>query len=134
MEVNQELIMRASFLEKQAQETQGSLEFVERQISELEEFDSDIKSFSKSSGKEMLASVGKGIYVKADLADKDLFVNVGSGVIVKKTPEETEKIVEDQLRKLKEAKTQLTAQLEANNMALMKLITEIESSKDKSKG
>jgi len=128
-EINQELIFRASLLERQAQEIQSTLEFIDKQLLELEAFGSDLKSFSKSSERQMLASLGKGIYVKSSLETKDLYVNVGAGVIVKKSPEDAEKIVELQVGKLKEARVQLAAQLESNNQALVDLISEIEKSK-----
>jgi len=128
-EINQELMLRASLLERQSQEIQSTLEFIDKQLLELEEFGSDLESFSKSSEKQMISSLGKGIYVKSSLENKDLYVNVGAGVIVKKSPEDAERIVEGQVKKLKEARVQLSAQLEANNQALVNLISEVEKIK-----
>jgi len=128
-EINQELILQASLFERQSQEIQSTLEFIDKQLLELEEFGSDLESFSKSSENQMLASIGKGIYVKSSLENKDLYVNVGAGVIVKKSPGDTERIVEGQVKKLKEARMQLSSQLESNNQALVNLISEIEEVK-----
>ena len=129
--MDQEAMLKAALFERQSQEIQEKLELVTRQIYELEQFKKNLKDFSESKEKEMLSSVGIGIYVKTSLEEKDLFVDVGAGVIVRKTPEETVKVIEDQISKLNEARIALTAQMDSFNAELQNLLEKIEKSKEK---
>jgi prefoldin alpha subunit len=125
---NEELMMKASFLERHSQELAEKIDYLSQQLSELEEFRSNLDALSKSKENKMLASIGKGVYVKSSLEDKKLFVNVGSGVLVKKTPEETKEIIEAQIKQFHEAKSRLMAQMEIYNGMLARTMSEIEHS------
>ncbi|MBX4212618.1 prefoldin subunit alpha [Candidatus Pacearchaeota archaeon] len=125
--MDQELILKASFLEQHAKESEQNLEMVRQQIAQLTEFLEHISSLADSSDKEMLASLGKGVYVKSSLAEKKLFVEVGAGVIVRKTPEETKKVIESQITRLNEVRVQLSSQVDFYTHNLQELIHEIES-------
>ncbi len=128
--MNEELIWKASFLEQQCGELQNNLEIIEKQILELGTFKLNIEFFSKSNETKMLSSVGKGVYVKTDLLDKKLFVEVGAGVIVKKTSAQIEKIITDQIQRLSEARGPLAARLKDYNQTLKDILSEIEKSKE----
>jgi len=130
--MNQELILQASFLERQSQEMQNSLELIEREILDLEKFDLNLKVLSESREKEILAPFGKGTYIKSEIIDKKLFVEVGAGVIVKKTPEEARSLVQIQIRSFREARSSFIVQLENNNLKLNDSITKIEKEKQSS--
>ena len=124
--MDQENLLHASMLEKQSQEIQGNIQLVEREILELEQFSTDLDFISKSKEKEIISSMGKGIHLKAKLENNSLFVEVGAKIIVKKTPEETKKIIELQVKALKEARINLFSQLEISNANLSNLILEIQ--------
>ena len=111
-EANQELALKASLIERHLQEIAEKIEYISLQLSELEEFNKSMKFMEDANGKEMFASLGKGIYVKSSCQEKDFFVNIGAGVVVKKTPAETAKIIESQIKSFHEAKASLMAQLE----------------------
>jgi len=128
-EVDPQLMIKASQLEKKSKEIETDLQFVDNQILELEEFSKNLDFLSKSKEKEVLASLTKGVYVKANLSDNDLLVDVGGGVIIKKTAAETRKIIEEQLKKLREARVQLAAQYEAYNQGLFEILSELEKAK-----
>lgn len=129
-EISPEVLFKASALEKRSQEVENEIAFVDKQISELEEFNNGLEYLSKTKEKEMLSSLGKGVYVKTSLEGKELFVNVGSGVMVKKTPEQAKKVVQDQLKKLKEARIQLSAQMEAVSRNLAELLMQVEKARE----
>ncbi len=124
--MDQELMLRASFLEQQAKEIEASLELVTRQVTELEQFSDHLSFFQKSKENQMLAPLGKGIYLKTSYESKKLFVEVGSGVVVQKTPEETQEIIEAQLKRLKEIRLQLSEQLQIYTHHLDKTLHDIE--------
>lgn len=125
----QELIMKASLLQKQAEELGNNVEYIEKQIEELKSLSENLDAFKDAEGKEVISSIGKGVYAKTSLVDKKLFVEVGSGVLIKKTPEETQKVIESQLKKFNEIKFQLKGQQEIYSHLLHDAISEIESKK-----
>ncbi len=130
-DIDRELIFKASLMEKQADELNEHLSYVSRQIAELDEFRESIRILAKTGSKEMLASIGKGVYAKASLEEKKLFVSVGAGVIVRKTPEETEETINRQLKSLHEAKSHLKNQLEICNNVMREILSDIEKKNEK---
>ena len=124
--MNQELLMQANMMERQIQSIRQNLEFVETQISEFEAFKESIEAFIKSDSKEMFASLGKGIHIKSELKDKNFLVEVGAGVAVKKTPQESLKIIDSQISKFHEAKSQLASQEEMFLGEFQRIIHELD--------
>lgn len=124
--MNQELIARAQHLERESQQAEETLKFVDDKIAELENFSRILSEFEASNEKEMLSSIGSGVYAKAELKEKELFVNVGAGVLVKKTPKQAQEVVQSQIKQLAEAKTQIVAQLESYTGHFMELMQEVE--------
>ncbi len=124
-------MMHASMLEKQSQEIEQNLEIIDTQILELEKFQQNIEFFSKSEEKQSISSLGRGVFVKTSLENKDLFVDVGSGIIIKKTPEQTQKTIKTQIENIQQARVQLLAQLEATRSQFQALLQQIETSEKK---
>lgn len=130
-EQNQELMFKASLIERHMQELSEKIDYISQQLLELEEFNSNIKFIKDSKGKELFAPLGRGIYVKSSSQDSSLFVNVGSGIIVKKTPEETSAIITNQVKNFHEAKISLTGQLEIYKNLMRQILSQAEKT-DKS--
>ena len=129
--MNEELAFKAAFLEKQCQEFSATIDNVNAKLFELDEFNKNLDFFAKTNNKEMLSSLGNGVYLKTELASKELFVNAGAGVVIKKSPEETQGIVGSQIAELHETRTRLVGQLELYSHLLQQTVFELESSKDK---
>lgn len=122
-----ESVFQASLLERQANELEQNLQLVEAQINQLEEFKKSLEFLIKSKDNEILASFGRGVYVKSTLKDKEkLFVEVGAGIMVKKTPEETKAIIESQISRLKQARMQIISQIEMTQEQLEEFLSEID--------
>ena len=122
----QELMWKASFLEKQAQEVQEHLTIINQEIESLYALNDGLKSLQKSTEKKIIASIGKGVHVQAHLASKDLLVDVGANVLVKKTPAETQIVIEQQVKKLVEARMQLLEKLEIYQETLQAMLNTVE--------
>jgi len=131
MELDQETVYKISAFEQQAGELEQNIEFVEKQIHELNQFLESLDSIAKSKETEMLSSLGKGVFVKTEIKDKKLYVDAGAGVIIRKTPEEAAKIIESQVEKLNELKSQLISQRELYAHAMQELIRDIEAKHNK---
>lgn len=124
--MGQELILQASYLQQQSQELQENITLLEKEILDLQNFLDNLSYLEKTKEKSTLASLGKGVFVKASLEDKELLVNVGSGILVKKTPEEAKKVITSQIKKLSEAKINLLASLEQHKQMIYDIIKQIE--------
>ncbi|MBS3071630.1 hypothetical protein J4408_01430 [Candidatus Pacearchaeota archaeon] len=131
--MDQETVMRASFIEKQLGEIDQHIELLDSQIIDLSALRENLTIFSESKEKEILSSFGRGIFLKAQLQEKIMFVEVGSGIVVKKTPEQTLEVVENQLGKLEEARLQIGAQREMYYSELYSIIQKVEETKNKDK-
>ncbi|MDP1695572.1 MAG: prefoldin subunit alpha [archaeon] len=124
--MNEELVYQVSLLQQEAEKINSHLETMEKQILELNQISQSINQLNTSSEKEIISSLGKGIHLKTHLAEKKLFVEVGSGVVVRKTPEEAIKVIESQLKRLMEFKVQLFNQRQLCMQALNEVIAEIQ--------
>ena len=124
-ELSQEMMMRASLIERHLQELNDKIDYIVQQISELEEFKNNLKFLKDAKGKEVLATLGKGIYLKSSCKDNNFFVNVGSGIVLKKTPEETAEIMNSQIKNLHEVKTSLLASLEVYQGLMNQAISDL---------
>jgi prefoldin alpha subunit len=129
--MDQELIMRAQEMEQQAREIEQNLEIVSQQIDELIGFRETLENFNASNDKEMLSMLGKGVYARTEVKEKELFVNVGANVVVKKTPGETIEVINGQVKRLKEVRMQLQAKNQAYAQAFQELIAEIQEAQNK---
>jgi len=128
-EESQELMMRASLIEKHLHELNDRADYVSQQIYELEEFKNNLKFLKDAKNKEVLASLGKGLYLKSSCQDNNFFVNVGAGIVLKKTPEETAEIITSQVKNLHEAKTSLLASLEVYQRLMNQAISDLNTKK-----
>ena len=126
-QLRQELLMAASEIHQQAKDTEEKLSFIETQISELEEFTSNLDILISTEEKESISSLGKGVYLKTEIKEKKLFIQVGSGIVVRKTPEEAKQTISSQLQKLKEAKTIVSTHFDLYHARLKSIVEEIEA-------
>lgn len=126
--MDQETIMRAQVIEQKVHEIEQNLEVVNEQINELEIFRKSLDNFDKSESKEMLASLGKGVYAKTEVKEKDLLVNVGRDIYVKKSAKETMAVIAEQSARLIEVRQQLTMRAEAYGNAFQEIIAQLQAS------
>jgi prefoldin alpha subunit len=125
--MDQSLVIEASELEQLVGETQQNLEFVNSQLAELESFQLSLEHMEKTKEKNLLAPIGKGVYVDSEIKDFNLFVEVGAGIVIKKTIAQTLSVVEDQISKLKEAKFHLSGQMDSYAMRMQEILAKFSS-------
>ena len=124
----EEILLKLSMLEQKSEEIKQQIEAVESQINELESLKMSLKKIDKSKGKEMLASLGRGIFIKTEIKDEKLFVNVGSKTLIKKTPSETIEIIDAQIKEMEEIKINLLRAIEQINVSLNEIFEEARKS------
>ncbi|MFH1802134.1 MAG: prefoldin subunit alpha [archaeon] len=124
---SQAILQRAMSLRQQSEDVEKQLQFVSEQIAELQQFSENLDVLKESKEKEMLADIGRGVRMKVTRSDDEkLFVEVGAGIVVRKTPDEAKKIVDGQVKKFQEAKMQLTSQLQEHAEEFRKMLSEVE--------
>lgn len=117
-------------LRQESQEVEQQLNFVVQQINELEVFSKNLEDLQNQKEKEILASLGKGVYVKAKRnGEEKIFVEVGAGVVLKKSILETREIIEGQIKKFKNARIQLSQQLEGYASDFNEMLNQVNSLK-----
>ena len=119
------MIQQAYLLEKQVQELDENFAAIENELLDLKRFEEGIDVLDKSKEQNIISSIGKGVYAKAELSDRELFVEVGKGLIVKKSHKETKELIEKQVKKLEEARDQISGKLGIYREALTSLAEKI---------
>jgi prefoldin alpha subunit len=127
--MDQQLIVRAAQMQGQAEQLEQNIQMIDSQVSELQEFSLGLDSLEKTESKEMFSLMGKGVYLKTSLEEKNIFVDVGSGIILKKTPGETKEVIEEQIGKLKQARVGLLGQLDMYKTEIAQIVQKLESEK-----
>ena len=96
----QELGERFKSYEKEIMQIQEQMNAIERAIVDLQKLGIGLDELVGKVGEEILAPLGKGIYIKSKILSDQLTVDVGSGNFIKKTIPETKKMIEEQVKKL----------------------------------
>ena len=108
----QELMFKLQMYEQQMQNMQQQIGAIEEAKIDLEKLEVDLEEFSGKRESEVLAPLGRGIFVKTKLLSEEFLVDIGGGNLVKKTIPETKKVLEEQIKKLNGLKEELQEALE----------------------
>ena len=132
MEQNQqELMFKLSMFEQQMQQLQQQLQAVEQGIVEMQSLSMGLDELVGSKDKEILAPIGRGIFVKTKLLSEELTVDVGGKNFVKKSVPKAKKIIDEQIKKLEDVKRELNNNLENSNAEFMQMVQEAQASEKK---
>ena len=128
--MDQEILQRAMQLRQESEYAEQQLQFVVQQIGELQDFEKGLEFLERSKEKEILAPLGKGVYVKADRKEEGkIFVEVGAGIVLKKTPAEARETIKGQIKRFQEARIQLNHQLHEHALEFQKMLAQVEAMK-----
>jgi prefoldin alpha subunit len=119
---NEDMIIKLSLLEQQSEELKKRLETINSQISDLESLKASLEKLEKN--KEILSPLGRGIFIKTEVRDDELYVNVGNKVIVRKGFKDTAAIIEKQVKELEEIKIVTSGQMDEITCLLQGLMQE----------
>ena len=120
----QELLYKFGMFEQQIRELQQQIEAIEKGILDLNSLNFGLDELVNGTGKEIFASVGKGIFVKGKLISEELNVDVGNGNFVKKSIPETKQLIEEQIKKLEGIRKELEHNLEDLGEELTRMMKE----------
>ena len=126
-EKQQEIIFKLSMLEQQMQQVQEQIESVSRGVDELSSLNFGLDDLRGSVGKEILAPLGRGIFVGATVNSEALTVDLGGKIFVQKSVAETKEIIEGQVKKLLSVKDDLNSTLEKISEEAEKTLREFQA-------
>lgn len=115
----QEKYVEFQLLERQIKQIQAQIEQLESKMNELAYLQQSLLEMKDVAvGREIFVPIGAGIFLNAELKDnKDVLVNVGDGVVVKKSFESAAEILEKHvadLRIMGEERVKKLAELSAS--------------------
>lgn len=113
---------KLQMFEQQMQQMQQQLQAVEQGIIDLGNLNLGLDDLVGKKGKEIMALVGKGIFVKAKLLSEELVVDVGGKNFVTKSIPDTKKMILEQIGKLQDAKEILTENMEKSGADFQEII------------
>lgn len=108
----QELFYKLSFFEQHFNQLQQQMQAVEQAVIELQELELGLNELKNKKDGEIFAPIGKGIFMKAKLSEEELLVDIGGKNFVKKSVDETQKIISEQTLKLENIKNELAEELD----------------------
>ncbi len=124
--MNQEQIMQIQMMEQEATQLNEHLKMIEQNISEMQELNIGLEEIEKKESQEILANIGKRIYIPVEIKSKKLIVDIGNKTFIKKSISETKEIVKEQIKKLGVGKIEVMARIEEIQGTMEKLLEEIE--------
>ncbi len=110
--MDQQQIMQFQMLEQEANKLSQQLQLIENNLCEIQGIREGLEEISKPETKEILANIGKKIYLPVEIKDKNLIIEVGNKKFVKKSIPETKKLIYEQISKIDHAKQEITNRLE----------------------
>tara|TARA_Y100000310_G_C20554192_1_gene749681 strand:+ start:486 stop:884 length:399 start_codon:yes stop_codon:yes gene_type:complete len=108
----QEVINQLGMIEHQMRSLQEQLMAVDKGIVELGSLNIGLDDLKGSSGKEIIAPLGKGIFVKTKLISEDLIVDIGNKNLIKKDIPKTQELILKQIKNLETAKKEIDKNLD----------------------
>jgi prefoldin alpha subunit len=129
--MEQQDLMKINVLGQEAEKLEQQIQVIEQQAKELVEIRQSIEEISSNKNKEILSNLGKGIFIETQVKKSELMINIGSNVLVKKTPAEALEIIDTQLKQLSEGKGDLAEKVEELQENMQKLFLEMQKSERK---
>src|SRR3989344_8088305 len=134
-EESQKRYVELQLLDQQIKQLQQQLMAINQQIVELKNIDEDLGEFENvKKDSKMFFSLGPGIFAEGVITNKDLLLNVGSNVMVKKAIPDTKKIIGLQIDELTGLITNIQSDIQNVGLRgheLQEELTELDTKKDK---
>ena len=110
----QEKYMELQLLEQNVKVAQSQVQTLMTQLAELESVNETLNELKDmKQGSELLVPISNGIFIKADLKNKDeLTINVGADVAVEKSIPETKKLLEEQKKEIEKLQQRTLEELQ----------------------
>lgn len=124
--MDQEAIMKIQMMEQETNQLNEQLKMVDQNVAEMNDLKASLEEIENNDNKEIMANLGKRIFIPVDIRDKSLIVEVGKGNFVKKSVPDTKKIVDEESDKLMDAKNQIMGRLDELQNDMNQMIMEFQ--------
>lgn len=122
--------MKMQMLGQEAEKIEQQIQAIDQQLNEMNAVRESIVALSQNKKGEILANLGKGIFAFAEVKSNDLLVNVGKEIIVKKKPEETLAIIDEQTKKLLAGKDNFIQRIQELQGNMQDILLEVQRSSE----
>tara|TARA_Y100000310_G_scaffold251425_1_gene257907 strand:- start:10657 stop:11121 length:465 start_codon:yes stop_codon:yes gene_type:complete len=127
-QAQQELMFKLQMYEQHINQTQQQQQAVEQGVADLNDLLSGLEELRGKEGQEVMAQIGKGIFVKTKLISEELTVDIGNKSLVAKSIDDTKALIQEQLGKLGEARMELNKNLEKIQEEMTGLVQQFQES------
>jgi len=108
----QQMMLEFNILENQAKQVEQQLILIEQQLAEFQILQQSLEDTKKVKNQKVLSPISKGIFFESEVKEiKEVFLDIGSGVVLKKDIGKANEIVENQKKKFIDARNELSAEL-----------------------
>ena len=122
--MDQQDIMKIQMMEQEVNQLNEQLKIVEQNVGEMNSLKDSLSEIEGENN--MLANLGKKIYVPVEIKDKKLIVDIGNNVLIKKSIPDTMELVEKQTGGLMEVQAQIMERLKLLEGEMGELIKAIQ--------
>jgi prefoldin alpha subunit len=119
-----ELNQKFQMFENQIMQLQQQLQVIEQAIMDMTQIDLGLEDLKGKKDEEIMAPIGRGIYVQAKMLSEEMIVDVGGKNFVKKSIPETKELIKSQLKNLEGLKKELEGELDKINSELTSVMKE----------
>jgi len=123
--------MQLATLEQEANKYQEQMQMLDQQVAEIMAIQDSLHELDKSKEKTIYANLGKNIFIKTEITDKNLLVDVGNRTFLKKNIPDTLKVIEEQLSKITDAKSQIIGRLQELQQQMEAIVEQAEKEVEK---
>lgn len=123
----QKMYLELQLLDEQMKQVQKQVVALDEQLIELNNTLQALDDFNKTEvGTNILVSLSPGIFTNAELKNnKELFVNVGNDIVVKKNVAETKELLKKRLDSIKKYRNLTLAEMQKMNLQAVNIEQEI---------
>ncbi len=124
--MDKNLVMELELKYSESQEIQKRLEAIDEQMMELRVFQEGIMGIGNSKENRILAPLGKGVFIPAEIREREFFVGIGGGIFLKRRLADTNKSVEEQIENFSRMKNQLAMRLSELQNEMEKIVRDLD--------
>ncbi|MEK6848288.1 MAG: prefoldin subunit alpha [Nanoarchaeota archaeon] len=121
---NEEYLIKIGILQEQAGQIRQQVEFIEQNLQEIENVRQGLKTIEDKESNEMMTHIGRGVFAKTKLLEREFLVNVGAEVVLKKSLPETLEMLKKQASEMQKVKENLLLNFAGISEALQMLVAD----------
>lgn len=131
----QQMIIELNLCDARFKEMQQQTTLIDQQLSELQILEKNIDELKNvQQDNEILSQVGQGIFLKSKIKNnEELFIDIGSKMVLKKSPEEAKEIIKKRLEQVMKVRNLIMRELNGLLLNIQFLEKQIQEKVNKSR-